>query len=483
MLIIPAEQTINWRKPPVATLLLIFINFAIFFYLSGKDNRVWQDAAHYYEQNQMVKLEAPEFADYLQRHIGLGQDNRFELSAAARKAVNEGRGDELIPYMLTDRKFVNYLMQNGQEFIEPEDFETWKSQRTYLQEHYLSQLSHLQMGLIPGEMELADLLSYQFLHGGFGHVFGNMVMLFLLGFAIERILGAALYVMAYLFCGVVSGFIFSMVEGDSLTPLVGASGAVSGLMGMYVAHYRLQQIRFFAFLYVYFNYFRAPALIMLPVWVGKELYEYFTYVDSNVAYVAHAAGLVAGAAIIFPLDRLAPRAAQEITHSPEEQDQSMREELARAMDAVGRVDFQRARERFKALWEKHPDHIGIQEQLFHLYKVKPDTQESLQFTITVLEHALKMQDFNHAYFIWSEYQKYAKENSRLEDKYHFRILNTCLNNNLIKEAEQVFSVVVKSISNPELVRECYRTLIQALKARQMDVKAQKYERELKQLEG
>ena len=151
----------------------------------------------------------------------------------------------------------------------------WLEQRGDIQTQLMDRLSANQLGLGPAEFSLYTLITYQFLHGGWGHIIGNLVFLFLLGFTVEKALGAGRFLLAYLLCGALSGVVFTAFSMGSHIPLVGASGSISGLMGMYVAIYGLQRIRFFYFVGVYFNYFRAPALAILPVWLGKEIYDYW----------------------------------------------------------------------------------------------------------------------------------------------------------------------------------------------------------------
>ncbi|MDZ7748084.1 MAG: rhomboid family intramembrane serine protease [Halofilum sp. (in: g-proteobacteria)] len=80
-------------------------------------------------------------------------------------------------------------------------------------------------------------------------------------------------------------------------PLVGASGAVAGLMGLCGVLYGRRPIRFFYFIGVYADYVKAPALVLLGLWLGKEVFQFLRYSElSNVAYTAHIGGLLTGAA-------------------------------------------------------------------------------------------------------------------------------------------------------------------------------------------
>jgi len=162
----------------------------------------------------------------------------------------------------------------------------------------------------------------------------------LLGFTVEKALGPGRYLLAYLLCGVLSGLVFTAFSLGSPVPLVGASGSISGLMGMYVAIYGLQKIRFFYFIGVYFNYFRAPALAVLPVWLGKEIYDYWFAGATGIAYMAHAGGLIGGAALVWLLGRSVLQ-VRETFFEPEEEEQDERftTAYAQAMGSLGRMEF------------------------------------------------------------------------------------------------------------------------------------------------
>lgn len=481
MLIIPAEHKIDWRRPPFATLILIVINTLVFFHLQHQDQERWEQAYRYYTSNGLPSFEAPLYADYLQSITQLGLDSRTELAHQARQAVNNNQFVALTPYMLEDREFIAYLRRDGNNFIAPENFQNWQLHRAYIQTNYLDQLSYWKMGLVPAQIELPDLISYQFLHGNMDHLVGNMVMLFLVGFAVEIILGKALYLTAYLAAGAAGGLLFSLTEANSITPLVGASASIAGLMGMYVMYYRLQKIRFFYFVVVYFNYFKAPALLLLPFWLGKEIYEYYRHSASDIAYMAHVGGLLAGAAIMWPWANWS-KPSEQPELSEEEQDQSFRELKNKALKAVSQVDFDKARQLFTSLHQQHPQDLDIPLRLFHLHKLKPDDPECQHYTQLTLDNALRQGNMEQAFEIWQEYQKYAGDVPLQDLSYHFRLLTGCFNNNRMKEAETVLDTLATVVKDPNLLHEAYTLAVQNFSAQQLQLKSRKYQKKLQALE-
>ena len=157
--------------------------------------------------------------------------------------------------------------------------------------------------------EPLTLLTSQFLHGGFLHIFGNMLFLWIFGNNIEDKLGHVKYLIFYLACGALAAltqWFFSMQSG---IPSLGASGAIAGVMGAYILRFPSARIRTLVFLGPFIVFPDIPAIFFLGIWfVQQALYGIASLnVPSNigmesggVAYWAHAGGFVFGA-ILGPL--------------------------------------------------------------------------------------------------------------------------------------------------------------------------------------
>jgi membrane associated rhomboid family serine protease len=157
--------------------------------------------------------------------------------------------------------------------------------------------------------EPLTLVTSQFLHGGFLHILGNMLFLWIFGNNIEDKLGHIKYIIFYISCGVLAAlaqWFFSMQSG---IPSLGASGAIAGVMGAYILRFPHAKIRTLVFLGPFIVFPDIPAIFFLGIWfVQQALYGIASLnVPSNigmesggVAYWAHAGGFVFGA-ILGPL--------------------------------------------------------------------------------------------------------------------------------------------------------------------------------------
>lgn len=148
-----------------------------------------------------------------------------------------------------------------------------------------------------------NFLSSMFMHGGFGHIFGNMLFLFVFGDNLENLLGHIRYAAFYLVCGIAAALAQIVMDTDSIIPMLGASGAISGVLGGYLVLFPQRRVRA-----IIFNFLtEVPAFVALGLWIGYQLLlGYLTPAGTGgVAYAAHIGGFVAGAALIkvFALGR------------------------------------------------------------------------------------------------------------------------------------------------------------------------------------
>ncbi|MFC5754656.1 rhomboid family intramembrane serine protease [Actinomadura rugatobispora] len=140
-----------------------------------------------------------------------------------------------------------------------------------------------------------------FLHSGALHLLGNLIALFVVGMGVEDRLGRLRYLLSYLVFGLVAVYGFAYVSPDSTTPLIGASGAIAGVLGAYLILNPRGRIVSLV----------PPVVIRLPVWVVLGYWFVIQWLslgdeESNVAYVAHIAGFVAGVAFAVLARRAGP---------------------------------------------------------------------------------------------------------------------------------------------------------------------------------
>ena len=155
-----------------------------------------------------------------------------------------------------------------------------------------------------GFEQYLPFLTSMFLHGGFLHIIMNMWFLYIFGDNIEDRLGHIRYLIFYLFCGMAAGVIHLFTNWNSNIPTIGASGAISGVMGAYLLLYPRSKILTLIFIFFFIQFVEIPAFIFLGIWLLLQLLS-AGFTSSNVggvAFWAHIGGFVAGLVFIKIFD-------------------------------------------------------------------------------------------------------------------------------------------------------------------------------------
>jgi membrane associated rhomboid family serine protease len=175
-------------------------------------------------------------------------------------------------------------------------------------------------GFRPGSPRLLDLFTCMFLHAGFLHLFGNMLFLWIYGDNVEHLLGHVGYLFWYLATGIAATLFYMLGASGSQIPLVGASGAISGVLGFYFVWFPRNQVRLLWLLPPFvMQVFEVPARLVLALYLVLENLLPYLIVrgDAGVANGAHIGGFLGGLAVAWLMDRFAVGARPaEFAESP-----------------------------------------------------------------------------------------------------------------------------------------------------------------------
>jgi membrane associated rhomboid family serine protease len=155
--------------------------------------------------------------------------------------------------------------------------------------------------LRPYAFQPLNLLTHMFLHGGWVHLIGNMLFLWVFGENVEDILGHAKFLGFYLLCGVLAALVQFAADPISRVPMVGASGAIAGVMGAYLVRFPRSRVEMIFFAILLFH-FTVPAWFMLAYWFLLQVLGSYNNLSEasqgGTAFFAHVGGFVAGIALI-----------------------------------------------------------------------------------------------------------------------------------------------------------------------------------------
>ncbi|MEN8153646.1 MAG: rhomboid family intramembrane serine protease [Acidobacteriota bacterium] len=148
-----------------------------------------------------------------------------------------------------------------------------------------------------------SLISSIFMHGSLMHLLGNMLFLWIFGNNIEDYLGMFLFSVFYLVSGIGAGLIHILFNFNSLTPVIGASGAVSGVMGAYLILFPKAKVKTLIFIFFFITFVDIPASAFLVIWF---IYQFFYAGGGSIAWLAHIGGFLIGLVLIYFVKKKRP---------------------------------------------------------------------------------------------------------------------------------------------------------------------------------
>ncbi len=368
----PLQNKPDWRRPPWATLLLILINMLVFWGPQRDDEKRLEAAQAYYLSSSLPGIEMPLYLRLLEQRKDRAS---AKLLPAVRQHMLNKNWAVLVPLVTGDIAFETALAKGtvvGSQHAEHTQWQTDRARYAQLRGESFTQ----QWMSVPSMERLETLFTSTFLHGGTSHLIGNMVFLFAFGYTVELVLGGGWFLLFYVLAGLGGSALDVFVRSGSDVGGLGASGAISGLMAMYAVLYGFQKVRFFYQFLFYFDYVRAPAIVLLPAWILNEVVQQWLHPEAGVAFMAHAGGLVTGALLLGAYKLLRKgkakaKVAQLQTKAQSEQDakdsaDAFTEDLLHARQLLQKMRFDEARAAYARLCEAQPQNVELLRSLHTL---------------------------------------------------------------------------------------------------------------------
>jgi hypothetical protein len=269
-----------------------------------------------------------------------------------------------------------------------------------------------------------------------------MVFLWLVGCMIEMGSGRIFCGVTYVLTGLGAAVLYWLMNPSSSIYLVGASGSIAGLMGAFCVLYGRKKVKFFYSLGFYFNYFRAPAIIILPVWIAKEIY--FLHADDlgNVAYEAHLGGLISGAVLGLVGFILFRNKNVDMLPTDEPVDE-ISPLIEEALERVSQLDMEAGSRLLEQVLTKDPGHIGAMTHLFNIHKNSPQDPRFHEITRQLLDH-LTIDSTQHraAGQVFEEYSKIAGRPC-LSAELYLRMISVLSGLGYPEKAERIMAMFLK----------------------------------------
>ena len=362
-LAIPLESRPTWRNPPWMTVLLILINVFIYWGPQHTEEVKVEKAHAFYFASTLPDIELPIYVEFLKQK----KSPKFDT---ANRWLQKHGGEPLLDMMESDAAFADRLdtaPNKPKALLAPSapQFQDWQAQRqayAKLKPAPFTQRWAQKHGESLGDVSWTWVTS-AFLHGSPGHLIGNMVFLFLFGWSVEIALGRMRYLAFYMLGAIGSSALCVVAYANGSGYGLGASGAISCVMVLYAMLYKLRSIKFFYLILFYFNYVRAPAWILVPLWMLNEIVSW-AFVHSNVAYAAHLGGMLTGLVLTkwMPAQQVLDQA---LRNPAADRAPTAAEIAAQAQALVGKMQWLAACELWKRAVRLSPQDASILRRYFH----------------------------------------------------------------------------------------------------------------------
>ncbi len=436
MIIIPLTGRLSRENFPWITLSLILINCFVFLVFQGSDTKNFEEALGYYLKSGLARIECSRYVDYVRSH---GKLSKLSFLKSKKKY---SRVDLLRIYskMTNDDRFMDMLLSD--RIIRPGDdiYPKWKMLRNNFRKK-LSRVVGYHYAFIPARPRPLTFVTHMFLHGSFMHLFGNMIFLWLVGSVLEAGWDRVIYVPFYFLSGIAAALTFLVFNLHSHIPCLGASGAISGLLGGMMVSYGRARIKVFYSLGFYFDYKRIPAIILLPAWILKEILELLFSTFVHVAYMAHVGGLVAGSAMGYlNLKVLKMVDGKVFEEDPSEKVADLLEQALRKMESL---HLEEAGKLIRQVLEIDPRNGQALNRLYEIEKQNPGSVEFQRAATRYMSYLCKMPSEEKE--LLRVYREYTRTSSypKIEPDLLHEISMVFVKSGYLEEAEKIMAVFLK----------------------------------------
>lgn len=302
---------LSFRKAPV-TWILVALNVLVMICFSFSSSYNSNAYSKLSEDKKFLVIQGGLYQSYLKSQIS----HRLKRGLASNLEKSDQKNLVILGQLaFRDQGFLESDLKDSQ-FSDKVAYAYWKTKMNSFLKRQSQSMGHL-LGISSYDHSLSSWASYMFAHGSWAHLVSNMVFLLIVGASLELSLGGFGLLMVYLFSGFIAAGIFILFSGLSASPLVGASGAVSGLITLFAVLNWRRPARYFYFLFIperrTIGWVFLPGAFIFYMWVVTDLAGYLSQshlMGTGVAHTAHLGGhltgLIVGLVLLFISKRKSP---------------------------------------------------------------------------------------------------------------------------------------------------------------------------------
>jgi membrane associated rhomboid family serine protease len=300
MLILPLHRPLTRQTLPWVTLALIVFNCLVYFAFQLPSLARQEKAVQFAADSGLAQAQWPLFLEF-----ALDKESAQQRDFINQVPTPERWHSGAVAMMQLASTFQAELQRKPPAFESADERDTYLRANAEFQQRWKQASFTEQHAQKLGDFSLWNMFSATFLHGSFDHLFFNMLFLLIVGLLVENAMARPAYLALYLLAGLGGSVASAFWNRDAFGMGLGASGAIAGIMGALPVLWGLQKMRVFYWIGFFFDFIKVPAVILLPLWLGKELYSMWAHPDAGIGFDAHAGGMATGALLAWLAVRLA----------------------------------------------------------------------------------------------------------------------------------------------------------------------------------
>lgn len=467
MLLAPADKPFDYRHLPRLSigLALLLLCMAFLFYPGDMESET--RLSDMYRQN-LLATEWPLYAPFL------GQTGRSTRLARLEEAYRAGDTVLLSRQLGQDRRFVESIRAGGVAFLEPEVLSRWsESRQAYDLER--NRLTGQVLGLDPQRFRPITFLSYAFTDDQPYAVLATVILLILIGFAVEWSAGSGVALCAWMAGSLMGGIVYLVMHAGDVTPLTGSANAAGGLLGLAVLEFRRRNsLRLLDSVFT-FTGLPLAMLIVLLAYLQFRAHGFDPYWLVAVPLSAAVGGVVGKLAHRW-FNREDEEPVEPAPVIDESANEEYRKDLNQVMQKLADMQFVAAEKHIRALLEKYPGDHRLIEQLYHLVKHNPSSLEFEELAFMLLTLPNHAESNQVALRTFKDYSRRSQTFVALDDNTCLQLVMRFARIGALKEAEELFKKAQDANTSSPLLAKAAMALATAYGARQMEQRASYYEK-------
>ena len=452
-----ADNQRGLKSVPWVALMFFAAYLVVMFTYQLNEQQQEKELADWYVENNLYQLEYPNYISFLRI------SGRVPLAERMEAAHQEGDRLTVIRTMAFDPLFELENRERGGQYWDYTEREIWLQGRIRFDE-MVAAIPRYHFGLVPSSPRPATYLTWHFLQENLIQWLVALLVAALFLWPTEAKLGHKRMVIVWMFGGVITGMVYVAAMSHSFTPLIGATPMAAVVIGAYASLFGLQKLDF-----MYFHpkqkklkVIALPALVLTPLWFALPVYEYLGGSDAPHVWIAQLAGLLAGALLVQLAQRQDVKGMEEEESRASNSSSQLRQHLHSGWASMSALEFVQAEESFRNALSLEPDILEPLTGLYHIHKLKPDSDAFHESAIKALELQTDDEDaMRQQYAIYKDYLRRAGEDSRLTDDVRILTVIRMVRIEEMREADQLAIRITEDKINHRWLGWMYRVMADA----------------------